>query len=277
MNSELNALTDSEVTRWWKSNYVTVPLRIGLSVALLLVVIWSMDDIDWDELPDWNSETALWTIGAIVFTLTGFVLGAIRWQRVLIALDVRQPLRRLFSHYMAGQFVSNFLPTTVGGDVVRVGRLTRDTDDGPISFTSVVFERLSGWLVLPLITFIGFAINPGLTGLGKSTKIPLIVGFITLLGLGLVILLLGNARIGKGLRNRKGVLRYANAIHLGIDRLRDHPKAAREVVLSAFAYQFMLLLAAGCAVEAMGIDQVVVFLSGLNVPSEQALALGLAI
>ena len=309
MNSELNALTDSEVTRWWKSNYVTVPLRIGLSVALLLVVIWSMDDIDWDELPDWNSETALWTIGAIVFTLTGFVLGAIRWQRVLIALDVRQPLRRLFSHYMAGQFVSNFLPTTVGGDVVRVGRLTRDTDDGPISFTSVVFERLSGWLVLPLITFIGFAINPGLTGLGKSTKIPLIVGFITLLGLGLVILLLGNARIGKGLRNRKGVLRYANAIHLGIDRLRDHPKAAREVVLSAFAYQFMLLLAAGCAVEALGIDQVgltalmafipavliiqvlplgigglgvregtlVVFLSGLNVPSEQALALGLAI
>ena len=309
MNSELNALTDSEVTRWWKSKYVTVPLRIGLSVALLLVVIWSMDDIDWDELPDWNSETALWTIGAIVFTLTGFVLGAIRWQRVLIALDVRQPLRRLFSHYMAGQFVSNFLPTTVGGDVVRVGRLTRDTDDGPISFTSVVFERLSGWLVLPLITFIGFAINPGLTGLGKSTKIPLIVGFITLLGLGLVILLLGNARIGKGLRNRKGVLRYANAIHLGIDRLRDPPKAAREVVLSAFAYQFMLLLAAGCAVEALGIDQVgltalmafipavliiqvlplgigglgvregtlVVFLSGLNVPSEQALALGLAI
>ena len=309
MNSELNALTDSEVTRWWKSKYVTVPLRIGLSVALLLVVIWSMDDIDWDELPDWNSETALWTIGAIVFTLTGFVLGAIRWQRVLIALDVRQPLRRLFSHYMAGQFVSNFLPTTVGGDVVRVGRLTRDTDDGPISFTSVVFERLSGWLVLPLITFIGFAINPGLTGMGKSTKIPLIVGFITLLGLGLVILLLGNARIGKGLRNRKGVLRYANAIHLGIDRLRDHPKAAREVVLSAFAYQFMLLLAAGCAVEALGIDQVgltalmafipavliiqvlplgigglgvregtlVVFLSGLNVPSEQALALGLAI
>ena len=308
MNSELNALTDSEVTHWWKSKYVTVPLRIGLSVALLLVVIWSMDDIDWDELPDWNSQTALWTIGAFLFTLAGFVLGAIRWQRVLIALDVRQPLRRLFSHYMAGQFVSNFLPTTVGGDVVRVGRLTRDIDDGPISFTSVVFERLSGWLVLPIITFIGFATNPVLRGLGKSTKIPLIVGFITLLGLGLVILLLGNARIGEGLRNRKGVLRFANAIHLGIDRLREHPKAAREVVLSAFAYQFMLLLAAYCAVEALGIEvgftalmafipavliiqvlplgigglgvregTLVVFLSGINVPSEQALALGLAI
>ena len=221
----------------------------------------------------------------------------------------RQPLGRLFSHYMSGQFVSNFLPTTVGGDVVRVSRLTKDTDDGPISFTSVVFERLSGWLVLPVITFIGFAINPGLTGLGNSTRIPLVVGFITLVGLGLVLLLLGNDRIGEGLRNRQGVLRFANAIHLGIDRLRQHPKAAREVIFSAFAYQFMLLLAAGCAVEALGIDQVgltalmafipavliiqvlplgigglgvregtlVVFLSGINVPSEQALALGLSI
>ena len=256
MSFETTASVANRKSQWWRSKYVTVPLRIGLSVALLVVVVVSMDDIDWDELPDWNSETAIWSIGVFVFTLAGFILGAVRWQRVLIALGVRQPLGRLFSHYMSGQFVSNFLPTTVGGDVVRVSRLTKDTDDGPISFTSVVFERLSGWLVLPVITFIGFAINPGLTGLGNSTRIPLVVGFITLVGLGLVLLLLGNDRIGEGLRNRQGFLCFANAIHLGIDRLRQHPKAAREVIFSAFAYQFMLLLAAGCAVEALGIDQV---------------------
>ena len=151
MSFETTTDVSTQKPKWWKSKYVTVPLRIGLSVALLLVVIVSMDDIDWNELPEWNSETAIWGIGAFVFTLTGFILGAVRWQRVLIALGVRQPLRRLFSHYMSGQFVSNFLPTTVGGDVVRVSRLTKDTNDGPISFTSVVFERLSGWLVLPVI------------------------------------------------------------------------------------------------------------------------------
>ena len=128
------------------------------------------------------------------------------------------------------------------------------------------------------------------------------------MGLGLVLLLLGNDRIGEGLRNRQGVLRFANAIHLGIDRLRQHPKAAREVVLSAFAYQFMLLLAAFWTVKALGINvgftalmafipavliiqvlplgigglgvregTLVVFLSGIDVPSEQALALGLSI
>jgi len=301
---------DKESTPWWKRNSVTIPFRIGLSVALFLVILKSMDGIDWDELiPDWNRQTAFWTIGAFAFTLLGFVLGAIRWHRVLRALGVNQPIWRLFSHYMAGQFVSNFLPTTVGGDVIRIGRLTRDTDDGPVSFTSVIFERLSGWLVLPVITFLGFAINPGLTGLGTSTKVPLIVAMVTLIALVLVILLLGSDRIGKGLQNREGLLRFANAVHLGIDRLKGHPKSAREVITSAFAYQFALLLAAGCAVEALGIDQVgltalmafipavliiqvlplgigglgvregtlVVFLSGIGVSSEQALALGLAL
>ena len=118
MSFETTANADEQKSQWWRSKYITVPLRIGLSVALLVVVIVSMDDIDWDELPDWNSETAIWSIGAFVFTITGFILGAVRWQRVLIALGVRQPLGRLFSHYMSGQFVSNFLPTTVGGDVV---------------------------------------------------------------------------------------------------------------------------------------------------------------
>jgi hypothetical protein len=299
-----------ETTHWWRRSSVIVPFRFGLSIALLVVILKSMDGINWDELiPEWSQRTALWTIGAFTFTLVSFILGAIRWQRVLRSLGVHQPLWRLFSHYMAGQFVSNFLPTTVGGDVIRVGRLTRDIDDGPVSFTSVVFERLSGWLVLPVITFLGFGINPGLTDLGRSTKIPLVVGMVTLIALVFVILFLGSNRIGKGLQNREGVLRFANAVHLGIDRLKEHPRSAREVILSAFAYQFAILLAAGCAVEALGIDEVgltalmafipavliiqvlplgigglgvregtlVVFLSGIGVSNEQALALGLAL
>ena len=41
-----------------------------------------------------------------------------RWQAVLTAL--RSHLGRLINHYLAGQFVSNVLPTTIGGDVLRV-------------------------------------------------------------------------------------------------------------------------------------------------------------
>lgn len=304
------AAKPASATPWWRRAIVTVPLRIGLSVGLMVVIFAQMGDIDTDELvPEWNRSTQLWALGACSLTVTAFVLGAVRWQRVLRALGEEQPLRRLFSHYMAGQFVSNFVPTTVGGDVLRVSRLSRDSGDGPISFTSVVFERLSGWLVLPVITGVGFAVNPGLWHLGASTRVPLVVGMVTLVALIVILVVLGSNWLGDSLENRQGILRFAGAVHLGIDRLREHPKAAREVLVTAFAYQFCLLLAAGCAVEALGIDEVgltslmaflpavliiqvlplgigglgiregalVLFLSGIDVPDEQAVALGLAI
>ena len=295
---------------WWRRKVVTIPARFALSAALIVVLFAVMGDIDTDELiPSWNRANTFWTLGAFALTITAFVLAAYRWQRVLNALGEEVPLPRLFSHYMSGQFLSNFVPTTVGGDVLRVSRLSRDTHDGPISFTSVVFERLSGWLVLPIITFFGFAVNPGLTDLGAATTVPLYIAVVTLIGLGLIVVVVGSDWIGTYLDGRSGALRFAEAVHLGIDRLREHPRAAGEVVLSAFAYQFMLLFAAGCAVEALEINEVgltslmaflpavliiqvlpvgigglgiregalVLFLSGINVPDEQAVALGLAI
>ena len=79
MSFETTANVANGKSQWWRSKYVTVPLRIGLSVALLVVVVVSMDDIDWDELPDWNSETAIWSIGAFVFTLAGFAGDNVYW------------------------------------------------------------------------------------------------------------------------------------------------------------------------------------------------------
>ena len=296
--------------KWWRRKIVTVPARLGLSLALIVVIFAQMDDIDTDELiPAWNRSNTFWTLGAFAATLLAFVLATYRWQRVLHALGTHQPLPRLFSHYMSGQFLSNFVPTTVGGDVLRVSRLSRDIDDGPTSFTSVVFERLSGWLVLPVITFLGFAVNPGLTDLGSSTTVPLYVAAVTLAGLVVVIVVVGSDWIGDSLEGRSGLLRFAEAVHVGIDRFRQHPRAAGEVVASGFLYQFVLLLAAGCAVEALEINEVgltalmafipavliiqvlplgigglgiregalVLFLGGIGVADEQAVALGLAI
>lgn len=301
---------DDRPRRWWRRKIVTVPARIGISVALIVVIFAQMDGIDTDELiPSWNRSNTLWTLAAFAATFCAFILAAYRWQRVLIALGTHQPMRRLFAHYMAGQFLSNFVPTTVGGDVLRVSRLSRDANDGPTAFTSVVFERLSGWLVLPVITFLGFAVNPGLTHLGSATSIPLYVAVVTLTALILVIVVVGSNWIGDSLEGRSGLLRFAEAVHLGVDRFRAHPKAAGEVIASGFVYQFMLVVAAGCAAEALEIDEVgltalmaflpavlilqvlplgigglgiregalVLFLDGIGVIDEQAVALGLAI
>ncbi|HMC53485.1 MAG TPA: lysylphosphatidylglycerol synthase domain-containing protein, partial [Acidimicrobiales bacterium] len=98
-------------------------------------------------------------------TLVGIVVSAVRWQRVLTALELRARIGTLLRHYLAGLFVGNFLPSTIGGDVLRVSRLAADDVETSSSFASVVLERMSGWIVLPVLSLVGLAINPTLVSL----------------------------------------------------------------------------------------------------------------
>jgi len=232
-------------------------VRIALSVGLLVLLIRVTPDFELHELlPDWDRGTPWWLAGAFALTLCALLLSVVRWYEVGLVIGLKAGFRRYLSHYLAGQFLSNFVPTTVGGDVVRVRRLSKDTGDPPLSFASVVIERLSGWVVLPAISLVGFAMNPGLREQGASTRVALIIAGLTLLGLLLLIIVAGNDTIGRLLGSRTGWVEWLNSVHLGLDSLRSNPRQIWRVLGAGFAYQIVLLLAAACAARAMGIEQV---------------------
>ncbi len=233
---------------------VSLILRLTLSAAMLAVLIWRVPDVELSEVfPELTLRTALWMAIAAALTLAGLVLSALRWQRVLEVLGLQAGLRRLLSHYLAGQFVSNVLPTTIGGDVLRVSRLSRETGESPKTFASVVLERLTGWLVLPIISVIGFLVNPPLQHLGRATQVALGLAFATLLALCIVLYAVADQRIGGRFEARDGWRRFAAAVHLGLDRLKHQPAAAVNVLLVGFAYQLVLVLAAVAAAQALGV------------------------
>lgn len=347
--------------RWW-----VLPLRIVISFVMLAVLFRRIPDFEWSNLiPDWHSAAPLWLAAALGLTLAAVVLSALRWQQVLHALDIRAPLWNLVSYYFAGQFVSNVLPTTIGGDVLRISRLSHDAEaarrsgpahldvptatggrpggpdvptgqghdshprpgemvdvptggggevstgdptriDASETFASVVLERLTGWLVLPLLTFGGLALDPTLRSLGRATSLAVIIAISTLIGLALILVAAGNPKVGGRLGSKQGWRRFISAVHLGVSRLRERPASAARVLLVGLAFQFVLVLAAAATARALGLDigvtvllafypavlisQVlpigisglgvresafVIFLSPLGVPSEQAVALGL--
>jgi glycosyltransferase 2 family protein len=285
-----------------------LPLRIAVSLAMLWVLFTRIPDFEWGGLiPIWNSATWAWLAGAALLTLLGIVLSALRWQQVLHALGLRAGLRQLVSLYFAGQFVSNVLPTTIGGDVLRVSRLSKANGDTPDTFASVVLERLTGWLVLPLITLFGLAINPGLRELGRATTLAVLIAVGTLVALVVVLVAADRPSLGGRFRHREGWMRFVGAVHLGVIHLRKNPAAALSVIAVGVIYQFVLCLAALMAAEAVGLTSVgltpllaffpavliaqvlpigisglgvregafVIFLTPLGVPAEQAVALGL--
>ena len=233
---------------------VSLAVRIGLSALMLAVLIWRIPPIEADEVvPELSARTITWLGIAAFLTLVGLVLSALRWQRVLEVLGLHAGLRRLLSHYLACQFVSNVLPTTIGGDVLRVSRLSRETGESPRTFASVVLERLTGWLVLPVISVVGFLVNPPLRDLGRATQVALGLAFATLIALCILLYAVADQRIGGRFEAKDGWRRFASAVHLGLDRMRRQPGAALHVLLVGFLYQLVLVLAAVAAAQALGV------------------------
>jgi uncharacterized membrane protein YbhN (UPF0104 family) len=230
-------------------------LRIAATIVMLVVLVTRID-ID-TFVPDWDFDHVGWLAGALVVTLIGICLASVRWQRVLAALDLSVRVRRLFSTYLACLFISNFLPTTIGGDVLRVTRISSDNGETPRTFASVVLERLTGWVVLPLLTLAALAINPTLLHLpggARPLRIALTVSLATLALLGLILMAAGHPAIGGRLASNAGWKRFTGAIHLGVDRLRRHPAVAVEVLAAGVGYQLAVVAAAFAAAHAMGLS-----------------------
>jgi len=209
--------------------------------------------------PVWDESTILWLAAGLVCTTLALLLSAVRWQRVLAAMDLPSRLGPLVSTYLASQFVSNFLPSTIGGDALRVTRLSseagraRGGPERPAAFASVVLDRMSGWLILPLLCLVGLVINPTLLHLGQSSRAALALSFITLAALVVTLVVAGNPKLGGRLAGHSNWLRFMGAVHLGLDRIRRHPAAAAQVIAASAVYQLVIVAAGVLAARALGI------------------------
>src|SRR6266536_2766606 len=227
-------------------------LRVIVSAALLALLVTKIHPED--LLPERRHFSTLAFLAAgLVITGLGIVLSAWRWQRVLEVFDVRVPLRTLTKHYFAGQFVGNVLPSTIGGDVVRVSRGATTTGSGSVAFASVVLERLTGFIALPVLVFLGFLFRPSLLD-NNHAWIALAIACGTLVLLGVILLVAGHPRLAGRFAEREHWMRFIGAVHVGIDRLRHRPRDVFGVLGTAILYQLSIVAALYCAARALDIS-----------------------
>ncbi len=203
--------------------------------------------------PSPQLSTLGWLVGGLAVYTLAVVLSTVRWAQVLQALDIPSDLPPLVSHTLAGMFVSNFLPSTVGGDVLRVTRLAAVNGQRHTSVASVVVERLTGFLVLPFITLVALVGNPTLLHFGQASRLTLTLALGTLAALVAILVLVASPKVGERFAGRSW-LGFVSAVHLGLARMRRDPAAALGVLVSALAYQLSMVAAAWMAGHAMGIQ-----------------------
>jgi uncharacterized membrane protein YbhN (UPF0104 family) len=226
--------------------------RPVVSIGLLAVLVTKIDPSTLVPSNRSLPGTLAFLIGGLVLMAASFVAAAWRWQRVLAVYDQHIGLRTLLSHYLAGQFVGNVLPSTVGGDVLRISRCSKDTGSTEVAFGSVVIERLTGFFALPLITFAGFMARPDLIGNGRSW-IALAIAGASLAFLALILVLAASPKLAGRFTDHANWMRFIGVVHVGVDRLRRDPKDAVAALGAAVAYQLTVVCAVYCAVHTIGL------------------------
>jgi uncharacterized protein (TIRG00374 family) len=94
-----------------------------------------------------------------LLVIAALVVSAYKWQLLLVVQDVHVPLWRLFTSYLVGLFFNNFLPTNIGGDIVRMHDVSKYTGKGAEAVASVIGERLLAAFALALTAAAGLALS----------------------------------------------------------------------------------------------------------------------
>lgn len=218
-------------------------VRLVVSAALLALLI-SRVNLDSAIPRQADITTVGWFALALAAAGLGIVLSAWRWQRVIDAFGVRVRLRTLTTHYFAGQFVGNVLPSTIGGDVLRVTRSAKNIGSTETAFGAVALERLTGFVALPLLCVCGFILDPSL--LGTSTAwVALLVSGIALAALGTILFLAGHPRAAGRFQDHDSWTRFIGAVHIGIGNLRRDRRQIAGVLGTAIVYQLSVIATVG--------------------------------
>jgi len=117
-------------------------LRLLLGVSLLVALVLSADP---SEILSLMRRVSLgWLAAMVIVPHLGMVLSSIKWHALLRCHGSRVRLATLVRLYFVGTFFNNFLPTMIGGDVVRAAELAREEPRRPLVIASTFLERFIG-------------------------------------------------------------------------------------------------------------------------------------
>lgn len=168
-------------------------IKVGVSVALL-VYLFATSDLQALEERVRTADLLLLTaaVGCYVAMLG---LATWRWQLLLEALGCVAPLRHLTASYLVATFFNNFLPSNIGGDIVRIRDGSRLTGSTTSSLAVVGIDRILGLGALWALGALAFAF--------AGSQLRELAGARTVvLGLGLLFVALGTIFFRPGIARR---------------------------------------------------------------------------
>ncbi len=183
-------------------------------------------------------------LGCAGLYFLGYVISVVRWQRLLLAEDIRLPIWRVGLVYFEGAFFNLFLPTLIGGDIVRGYSIYKITRGHQASIASILVDRLSGFVALVSIAVVALALAY------RRIHDPLVAGMILAIAVAffvLVAFLLHNSPQERmaGVLRMVGLTRFQVKLQGLMDalhRYRGHRWAVGQALVLSLVLQALIIV-----------------------------------
>jgi uncharacterized membrane protein YbhN (UPF0104 family) len=109
-----------------------------------------------------RTASAIWLLGALALYLAMILTSAWRWGLLLKAQGLVFSFKKLTSSFLVATFFNNFLPSNIGGDVIRIADTAPAAGSKTLATTVVLLDRGIGLLGLVLMAAIGATLGPRL-------------------------------------------------------------------------------------------------------------------
>jgi uncharacterized protein (TIRG00374 family) len=135
---------------------------VGIKVAVSLALLAYLFSITDRRALEDRVRTAdlLDLLGAVLCFVLMLALATWRWRILLNAIGVRAPLGHLTASYLVATFFNNFLPSNIGGDIVRVRDSSKLTGSTATSLAVVGIDRILGFGALYLLAAVAWVMAP---------------------------------------------------------------------------------------------------------------------
>jgi uncharacterized membrane protein YbhN (UPF0104 family) len=228
-----------------RARSVLIPVvKAGVSVILLWILFSRLDVARlWSVA---RHASLPWLVAALALYLAMIVMSAWRWDLLLKAQGLVFPFARLVTSFLVATFFNNFLPSNIGGDVVRIADTAPAAGSKTLATTVVLLDRGLGLLGLVLVAAMGATAGPGLSQSGGGIGAGMLwAGFAVAAMIATPALLMPNglATVLKPLRvlHPEWVDQRIERITAALARFREAPAALGGCFAGAVAVQGLLV------------------------------------
>lgn len=126
-------------------------LRIFISFFLISLLFWIMRDKLGQIAFTIKNANLIFVIFGFSIYIFSVVILALRLQKVLLVQDIRLSVKETVYLCFLGYFFNNFLPTAIGGDVVKAYYAGKRSNKKAAAFSGVFMDRVLAMLPFTLI------------------------------------------------------------------------------------------------------------------------------